>query len=127
MTLGLVSIATPDLPRLQAFYQDLLGTEPVAVIPEIYVEFQLSGLRLGLYRSHHPDFVAQPGAISICLQVKSLEAFLQNPSLPGLQLSSERHAEHGKEVDCRDPDGNRIVIHEPSPQFWLWLQQAGEC
>lgn len=29
-----------------------------------------------------------------------------------------RQAFHGQEVELRDPDGNRIVLHQPSAPFW---------
>ncbi len=132
---ALVSLATPDLPRLQHFYQALLGIPAQVQLPTdgepVYVEFRLPGLRLGLYRaphgaeghrSHHPDFVAQAGAVSLCLQVQDLagslleaQGVLQDYRIP---VSPMRQDFHGQEVDLYDPDGNRIVLHQPAAAFW---------
>jgi catechol 2,3-dioxygenase-like lactoylglutathione lyase family enzyme len=132
---ALVSLATPDLPRLCHFYQSLLGIPAQVQLPTdgepVYVEFRLPGLRLGLYRdlhgaerhrSHHPEFVAQAGAVSLCLQVEDLqgslseaEALLEAYRIP---VSPIRQDFHGQEVDFCDPDGNRIVLHQPAAAFW---------
>ncbi|MEN9225872.1 MAG: VOC family protein [Thermostichus sp. DRC_bins_24] len=122
----MTSLATPDLPRLCHFYRSLLGIPAQVCIPTegdpVYVEFRLPGLRLGLYRSHHPDFVARAGAVSLCLQVQDLQgslselqAVLEDYQLP---VSSVRQDFHGQEVDFLDPDGNRIVVHQPAAAFW---------
>lgn len=122
---ALVSVATLDLPRLQRFYRDLLGISPQVQLPTegdpVYVEFRLPGLRLGLYRSRHLDGGAQTEAVSLCLQVQDLQGSLT--TLEGLaeayqiSISPLRQAFHGQEVDFRDPDGNRIVLHQPSAAF----------
>jgi len=118
---ALISIATPQLDRLQGFYWDLLDQSWAIQIPGTYVEFRLPGLRLGLYRSSNPEFAACLGATSLCLQVKSLDDLLARPVLSSISISSVREAFHGREVDLCDPDGNRIVIHEPSESFWQML------
>ncbi len=66
---GLVSVATPDLQRLEAFYTALLQREPSMRLGDRYCEYQLPGLRLGVYGSDKPEFAAVAGAMSICLQV----------------------------------------------------------
>ncbi|MEN9201583.1 MAG: hypothetical protein Q6K80_12455 [Thermostichus sp. DG_1_6_bins_120] len=132
---ALISLATPNLLRLQGFYRALLGIPAQVQLPQegepVYVEFRLPGLRLGLYRSHHPDFAARAGAMSLCLQVEDLQG-----SLSGIQavlaeyqlvVSPVRQDFHGQEVDFVDPDGNRIVLHQPSASFWQamdWDPQA---
>ena len=123
---GLLSIATPNLASMQEFYCALLGTSPVVVLEDTYLEFRLRGLRLGLYRSHNPEYRACLGASSLCLQVDSLDAVLALPTLRSVSISQMRTEFHGREVDFCDPDGNRIVLHEPSKAFWD-LMQMGEC
>ncbi|MEN9232386.1 MAG: VOC family protein [Thermostichus sp. DG02_5_bins_236] len=123
---ALISLATPDLPRLCHFYQSLLGIPPQVQLSTlrdpVYVEFQLPGLRLGLYRSHHPDFVARAGAMSLCLQVEDLQGSLSKIQALledyRIAVSPIRQDFHGQEVDFGDPEGNRIVLHQPSPAFW---------
>ncbi|MGK7908110.1 MAG: VOC family protein [Synechococcus sp.] len=116
--LGLLSIATPNLEDMRAFYCALLEVEPAVELEGGYLEFRLQGLRLGLYRSKNPDYRACRGASSICLQVTDLDAVLELAVLDGVQISQERVESHGREVDFCDPDGNRVVVHEPSATFW---------
>jgi catechol 2,3-dioxygenase-like lactoylglutathione lyase family enzyme len=123
---ALVSLATPDLPRLQHFYQALLGIPAQVQLPTngepVYAEFRLPGLRLGLYRSCHPEFVAQAGAGSLCLQVEDLAGSLSEAQGVledyRIRVSPIRQDFHGQEVDFCDPDGNRIVLHQPAAAFW---------
>ncbi len=119
---ALISMATPQLEPMQRFYQALLRIDPAVEMPGTYVEFRLPGLRLGLYRSQNPEFTPCLGATSLCLQVRSLEDLLALPILGTVSISPVREAFHGREVDLCDPDGNRIVIHEPSPSFWQLMQ-----
>ncbi len=121
---GFLSVATPNIDRLEPFYAALLGIPPTVVIPERYLEFRPPGLRLGIYRSHHPEFKACLGSMSICLQVESLDQVLALPLLGSLTVSESRQDFHGREVDFLDPDGNRVVIHEPSPDFWSLMQMS---
>ncbi len=113
----LVSVATPDVPKLGSFYQGLLGIPPAVVMADRYWEFRPPGLRLGLYRSHKPEFQARLGSVSLCLQVRDLAQMLDNPLLKGSSISAVRTEGHGSEVDLLDPDGNRVVIHQPSGSF----------
>ncbi|MEM9157101.1 MAG: VOC family protein [Cyanobacteria bacterium P01_F01_bin.33] len=114
---ALVSLATSDLARSKQFYESLLGIFPAIVWSNKYVEFRLSGLRLGLYASTHPDFQARLGATSICLQVDDLDEALRSPFLSAVNVSSIREAGHGREIDFCDPDGNRVILHQPSISF----------
>ena len=110
---------------MQEFYCALLATSPAVVLQGTYLEFRLAGLRLGLYRSKNPEYRARLGACSLCLQVMDLDAMLILPVLKSVAVSPLRSEFHGREVDFCDPDGNRIVLHEPSKAFWE-LMQMGE-
>ena len=125
--LGLLSIATHNLATLQQFYRDLLDCDPDVDLADTYVEFRLSGFRLGLYRSSNPDFAPSLGATSLTLQVTDLDAVLAKPVMQNTNLSEMRVEFHGREVDFCDPDGNRIVLHEPSSTFWqlMGLEASG--
>ncbi|MEL7084052.1 MAG: VOC family protein [Cyanobacteria bacterium J06597_1] len=124
---ALLSIATPNLPSMQAFYCALLDTPPAVVLDNTYLEFRLAGFRLGLYRSNNPEYRACLGASSLCLQVEDLDAMLALPVLQSVSISSLRSEFHGREVDFCDPDGNRIVIHEPSQAFWDLMQVRSDA
>ncbi|MBF2028247.1 MAG: VOC family protein [Oscillatoriales cyanobacterium C42_A2020_001] len=49
-TTALLTIATPNFDRLVEFYKQLLDQSPVTFIPNVYAEFHLSGMRLGIFR-----------------------------------------------------------------------------
>jgi hypothetical protein len=119
-----VALADPNGKTLVQFYQALFGQAPVSQVPD-YAEFQLPGLRLGIFKpksSHTLEFAAQTGNMSLCLEVEQLEgaiaaieqAYLETPLtafdhlLPGEIIA----ASHGREVYAYDPVGNRLILHE---------------
>lgn len=119
-----VALADPDGKTLVRFYRQLFGQEPVKYIPEVYAEFQLPGLRLGIFKPstvHRSEFEGQAGSISLCIEVAQLEeaiasveqAFIEtrltgDHLLPGDIMTSS----HGREVYAYDPAGNRLILHE---------------
>ncbi|WP_448562863.1 VOC family protein [Trichothermofontia sp.] len=118
---AMVTIATPHLDPLLAFYQALLGQFPHPYTPPVYAEFQLPGLRLGLFQSRTSDRLefAQPGkgSLSLVLTVVDLEAAIgQLHALgyppPGPIIT----ASHGREVYAYDPMGNRLILYTPTPK-----------
>ncbi len=119
---ALLSLATPNLPRLLHFYQALLGIPPQVQLSRegepVYVEFRLPGLRLGLYRSLHPEFAAQAGAASLCLQVQDLAACLGSLAAVlaehQISVSPLRQAFHGQEGGL---PGSRWQSHCVAPTF----------
>lgn len=110
----LVSIATADLARLEAFYTALFKAPPQFWQGDRYCEYHVANLRLGLYSSNNSRFVTVASAMSLCVQVAELEPWLT----PDMVVKT---ASHGREVEVYDPDGNRIVLHEPAPSFWPQL------
>lgn len=60
---ALVTLAGVDLELLVRFYTHFLGQEPEPHIPNVYAEFQLPGLRLGIFRpkqAHQQEFENPP-------------------------------------------------------------------
>jgi catechol 2,3-dioxygenase-like lactoylglutathione lyase family enzyme len=47
---GLVTVAARDFNRLVEFYSQLLEQEPAVLLPNQYAEFELPGVRLGIFR-----------------------------------------------------------------------------
>ncbi|WP_218080732.1 VOC family protein [Anthocerotibacter panamensis] len=114
----LVTLATPEVETLVAFYARLLDSPPTLHLPGRYAEFQCLGLRLGIFqpRSTESDqFVGSPkSAWSLCLEVVDLEeAMAQLTALgyppPGVIVS----ASHGREIYAFDPMGHRLILHQP--------------
>jgi catechol 2,3-dioxygenase-like lactoylglutathione lyase family enzyme len=135
-TAALLTIATPQFDRLVQFYQNLLGYSPASLIPNVYAEFHLPGVRLGIFR---PKAAAQnataqnaaaqtqasptplpaarcplPAAgFSLCLEVENLEAAIAHLTNLGYPPPANiLTASHGREVYAYDPDGNWLILHQ---------------
>lgn len=114
-----VTIATPDLAALVDFYQNLLQQSPQVYLPKKYAEFQLSGLKLGIFcpkASHQAEFAQnQSGAMSLCLEVENLETAIATLTQLGYPPPGNiETASHGREIYGYDPAGNRLILHQSS-------------
>jgi predicted enzyme related to lactoylglutathione lyase len=112
-----VTLAAIDIDTLVEFYSQLLTQEPSPFIPKIYAEFQLSGLRLGIFKpkeNHEQEFAnsAQSG-MSLCLEVEDLEEAIAQLTNLGYPPPGEvTTASHGKEIYAYDPARNRLILHQ---------------
>ena len=114
---ALVTLATTNAEILVQFYTQLLNQEPNPYIPKVYAEFQLSGIRLGIFtpkENHRAEFEhSAQNSMSLCLEVNDLEeaiAYLTCLGYPppgGITTAS-----HGKEIYAYDPDKNRLILHQ---------------
>jgi predicted enzyme related to lactoylglutathione lyase len=101
------------------FYRQLLSQDPNPYRAGIYAEFQLVGLRLGIFQpqaAHAKEFAhsAQSG-LSLCLEVVNLEVAIAYVQALGYPVSGEiTVASHGREIYIYDPAGNRLILHESS-------------
>jgi predicted enzyme related to lactoylglutathione lyase len=114
-----VTLAAIDIDTLVQFYSQLLAQEPKPFIPKIYAEFQLSGLRLGIFKpkqNHEQEFAnSSHSGMSLCLEVDDLEeaiAHLTNLGYP--PLGEVTTASHGREIYAYDPARNRLILHQSS-------------
>lgn len=112
-----VTLAATDLETLTQFYSQLLEQEPKSHIPNVYVEFQLSGLRLGIFNpkeSNHAEFSnSTQSGMSLCLEVHDLEEAIAHLSAMGYSTPGEiATAFHGREIYAYDPAGNRLILHQ---------------
>jgi predicted enzyme related to lactoylglutathione lyase len=112
-----VTLAAQDIELLIDFYQQLLEQTPITQISGTYAEFQLPGLRLGIFKpkaSNRAKFTnsAQSG-MSLCLEVKDIETAIAHLSAIGYPPPGEiATAFHGQEIYAYDPEGNRIILHQ---------------
>ncbi len=116
-TKAFVTIATVNFEKLVEFYIKFLGQQPTNFIPQIYAEFQLSGLKLGIFqpkKSHNSEFSNSfNNSMSLCLEVDDLESVMYHLESLGHPTFSEiTKASHGREVYAYDIDGNRIILHQ---------------
>ncbi len=116
---ALMTLATLNLEKLVIFYSKILGQEPTNLIPNVYAEFQVMRMKLGIFQykaSAKGEFECYvPGKMSLCLEVMDLESAIAcftdcGYPPPGSMII----ASHGREIYAYDPDGNRIILHQSS-------------
>jgi predicted enzyme related to lactoylglutathione lyase len=113
-----ITIAARNLSSLVEFYSRLLQQQPDPYLPNIYAEFSIDSLKLGIFapkESQKREFIASKlSSYSICLTVENLEesiAYLQSIDYPNQPEIST--ASHGKEAYIFDPEGNRLILYQP--------------
>lgn len=113
-----VTIATLELDALSRFYQDFLGQSPQRYVPQVYAEFQLPSLRLGLFQirpSDRQEFINPgKGTVSLTLEVADLAAAIAQLTAlgyppPGAIIPTT----YGHEIYGYDPMGNRLILYTP--------------
>jgi catechol 2,3-dioxygenase-like lactoylglutathione lyase family enzyme len=119
ITDSLVTVASTNLEKLVNFYTDLLSQQPRKYIPNVYAEFQLPGVKLGLFKpkpTHKGEFTnSTQSKMSLCLEVKNLENAIAHLIHLGYPPPGEiTTASHGQEIYIYDTDGNRIILHQGS-------------
>lgn len=110
-----MTIAAAHFPQTTQFYRDLLGTEPIRLISEVYAEFALPGMRLGIYRPRQISLPPETAltSMSLCLQVTDLDATIAHLDHLGVPHGEILYASHGREIYAYDPDGNRLICYQP--------------
>jgi predicted enzyme related to lactoylglutathione lyase len=112
-----VTLAAADAETLVRFYRQLLDQEPKPYIPNVYAEFHLTGLRLGIFQpqpTHLEEFVnSMLSGMSLCLEVDNLEDAIAHLTGIGYPPPGEiMTASHGLEIYAYDPAGNRLILHQ---------------
>jgi hypothetical protein len=112
-----VALADLDGHTLTRFYGALLGQDPAVNIPNVYAEFVLTGLRIGLFKpsnAHQAEFEASSsGSMSLCIEVEDLETAIAHLTTLGYPPPGPiQHTSHGREIYGYDPQGNRLILHE---------------
>lgn len=113
---AIITLATFDLETLVGFYTHFLS-RPTTYIPNVYAEFQLASLKLGIFKPKQRDSsefeYSAKSKMSLCLEVSDLEsAIAQLTALGYPPPGSIITASHGREIYAYDPDGNRIILHQ---------------
>lgn len=111
-----VTLAASEFDYIVEFYTQLLGQNPAKFIPNVYAEFQLSSLKLGIFqpkKTSKAEFDQVSSKMSLCLEVRNLEDAIAHLTDLGYPPPQEIiYASHGREVYAYDPDGNRIILHQ---------------
>ena len=112
-----LTLATQQLGGIVAFYTALLESEPQTYIPNVYAEFLLPGLKLGIFQPRLDNDIefaaANSGAMSLCFEVDNLDGAIAHLTALGYAPPGPpMMASHGREVYAYDPDGNRLILHQ---------------
>ncbi len=112
-----VTLAASEFARSVEFYSRLFDQAPASEIPDSYAEFQIFGLRLGIYQPKQDEQLLSTSfpAISLCLEVEDLEVAIDHLTQLGYPPPGEILApSHGQEIYAYDPDGNRLILYQRS-------------
>jgi predicted enzyme related to lactoylglutathione lyase len=117
LTSALVTIASSNFDTAVEFYTQFLEISPQPYRANVYAEFGLPGLRLGIFcpkASNREEFSkSRQSGMSICLEVDSLESAIDSLVRLGYPpLGEITTASHGREIYAYDPDGNRLILHQ---------------
>jgi catechol 2,3-dioxygenase-like lactoylglutathione lyase family enzyme len=120
ITRAFVTIAVANWQQSLDFYQGLLQLTPKVLQADRYAEFQRPDGAIALYQprseespqsfpaNHYPS-------MSLCLQVPDLQAAIAHLERMGYAPPAGiQRSQHGQEIYIYDPNGNRIILYEPS-------------
>lgn len=112
-----VTIASPEIKILVEFYSQLLEQKPNPYISNTYAEFNLLGLRLGIFQPKKESLLefsnSHKSTVSICLEVEDITAASSHLTAMGYPPPGEIiSASHGQEIYGYDPMGNRLILHQ---------------
>ena len=114
---ALVTIATLSMERLVFFYTNFLKKKPANLIPNVYAEFQIYHIKLGIFQPKKKQFsefeTSTKSQMSLCLEVNDLESAIAHLTALGYPPPGEIISNaHGREIYAYDPDNNRIILHQ---------------
>ncbi|SNY52867.1 VOC family protein [Paractinoplanes atraurantiacus] len=105
-------VSTPDLPRLRAFYEKVLGAEQTLdESPDFYVELRLGATRLGLAQNDNTE-IGAPVRVILSAEVADVDALLPVvESAGGTVPGPANDMPWGQRVaHVLDPDGNMLNL-----------------
>jgi predicted enzyme related to lactoylglutathione lyase len=108
-------VSTPDLPRLRAFYEKVLGATQTLRVPEegpeFYVELRIGATTLGLVQEEKTQ-IGAPVRIILSADVADVDALLPTvESAGGTVPGQPNDMPWGQRVaHVLDPDGNMLNL-----------------
>ncbi|MEU4563247.1 VOC family protein [Actinoplanes sp. NPDC023936] len=108
-------VSTPDLPRLRAFYEKVLGATQTLRVPEdgpeFYVELGIGATTLGLVQEEGTQ-IGAPVRIILSADVADVDALFPAVAAAGGTVPGEAHdMPWGQRVaHVLDPDGNMVNL-----------------
>lgn len=113
-----LTLASDNFEALVQFYRQLLNQDPILYLPNVYAEFHLPTLKLGIFRPKTPTYPLPPTScrMRLCLEVENLESAIAHLTHLGCPPPGEiLTASHGREIYAYDPDGNGLILHQAHP------------
>jgi len=126
-TRALLTLASSNFEVSVSFYHALFGQPPVIYRQQVYAEFHLPDLKLGIFHPRKSEVRKQPynqegeffppdepnSGMSLCFDVEQLEVAIAcltdlGYPPPGNIIT----ASHGREIYAYDPDGNCLIFYE---------------
>jgi predicted enzyme related to lactoylglutathione lyase len=111
-----LAISTDNVQVLTDFYSQLLQKQPDIYRPDIYTEFELERLRVGIFKpkpEHQREFENLGSSMSLCIEVEDLEMAIATLTHLGYPPPGEIiEASHGREIYAYDPAKNRLILHQ---------------
>ncbi|WP_433796308.1 VOC family protein [Actinoplanes sp. CA-252034] len=107
--------STPDLPRLRAFYEEVLGATQTLRVPaegpEFYVELRIGETALGLAQNESTE-IGAPVRVILSADVEDVDALLPTvESAGGTVQGPANDMPWGQRVaHVLDPDGNMLNL-----------------
>ncbi|MCM4080123.1 VOC family protein [Paractinoplanes hotanensis] len=107
--------STPDLPRLRAFYETVLGATQSLRVPEqgaeFYVELRIGTSTLGIVQEEKTE-IGAPVRILLSADVEDVDALLPTVESAGGTVPGQPHdMPWGQRVaHVHDPDGNMLNL-----------------
>ena len=108
-------VSTPDLPRLRAFYERVLGATQTLRVPdegpEFYIELRVDGTALGIVQRDDTE-IGAPVRIILSADVPDVDALLPTvESAGGTVPGQPNDMPWGQRVaHVLDPDGNMLNL-----------------
>lgn len=115
---GLIALGAAHFEEVIQFYEKLFGTKPADAIGQSYVEFNVAGLRLGIFkpREHNVEKFENKSreghGLSICFQLQNLDELIAECRAKGFEITDPIPTKHGREAFLYDPQHNRLIFSQ---------------
>ncbi|GHO41917.1 VOC family protein [Ktedonospora formicarum] len=113
---GRLAIAAIHFDEMKEFYTKILQEEPIRQVKDVYVEFQIPELRIGLFKprpDNRPEFMHDTrSTASIVLEVIDIHEAANHFRSVGCTPGKIVDTFHGQEFYAYDPAQNRLIVHQ---------------
>jgi catechol-2,3-dioxygenase len=105
-----IALFTPDVARLTAFYEELLGRQPESR-SESHASFDLGGTTLFIHVATDDDSHGAPNGDHVAFAVEDDEGVADRLRELGTDVDGPRDFYWGRSAYLRDPDGRAVELN----------------